>query len=167
MLRAVAESVDWQVGAMWMVDKTASKLRCLDLWCAADVSAEAFERETRNRLFDRGVGPAGRGRPRGRPGSWTSRPKNVFPAGNRRPPPASTPPSASPCSRRRSDRRRRVLHVGGARTGRLHPADVRGARAGSSARSSDEAARRSRSRISSRCRRISSASPASTGTSSA
>jgi PAS domain S-box-containing protein len=57
VLRAVAESVDWQVGAMWMVDKTASRLRCLDLWCAADVSAEAFERETRNRLFDRGVGP--------------------------------------------------------------------------------------------------------------
>ena len=57
VLRAVAESVDWQVGAMWIVDKTASKLRCLDLWCAADVSAGPFEKETRERRFARGVGP--------------------------------------------------------------------------------------------------------------
>lgn len=57
VLRAVAESVDWQVGAMWIVDKAASNLRCLDLWCAADVSAEEFERETRNRQFTRGSGP--------------------------------------------------------------------------------------------------------------
>jgi PAS domain S-box-containing protein len=57
VLRAVAESVDWQVGAMWVVDKTADKLRCLDLWCAADVSAAQFEHETRNGRFARGVGP--------------------------------------------------------------------------------------------------------------
>ncbi len=57
VLRAVAESVDWQVGAMWVVDKTADKLRCLDLWCAADVSAAQFEQETRNGRFARGVGP--------------------------------------------------------------------------------------------------------------
>jgi len=57
VLRAVAESVDWQVGAMWIVDKTANRLRCLDLWCAADVSAEMFERETRAGRFPRGIGP--------------------------------------------------------------------------------------------------------------
>jgi PAS domain S-box-containing protein len=57
VLRAVAESVDWQFGAMWVVDKTADKLRCLDLWCAADVSAAQFEQETRTRRFARGVGP--------------------------------------------------------------------------------------------------------------
>ena len=57
VLRAVAESVDWQLGAMWIVDKTADKLRCLDLWCAADVSAAQFEQETRNGRFARGVGP--------------------------------------------------------------------------------------------------------------
>jgi PAS domain S-box-containing protein len=57
VLRAVAESVDWQLGAMWIVDRTADKLRCLDLWCAADVSAAQFEQETRNGRFARGVGP--------------------------------------------------------------------------------------------------------------
>jgi PAS domain S-box-containing protein len=57
VLRAVAESVDWQFGAMWIVDKTADQLRCLDLWCAADVSAAQFEQETRNGRFARGVGP--------------------------------------------------------------------------------------------------------------
>ncbi len=57
VLRAVAESVDWQVGVMWIVDRRADRLRCLDLWCAADVSAEQFERETRAGQFPRGVGP--------------------------------------------------------------------------------------------------------------
>ncbi len=57
VLRAVAESVDWQFGAMWIVDKTADQLRCLDLWCAADVSAAQFEQETRNGRFARGMGP--------------------------------------------------------------------------------------------------------------
>jgi PAS domain S-box-containing protein len=57
VLRAVAESVEWQVGAMWLVDKTANRLRCIDFWRADGVSAAAFERETRNSQFARGVGP--------------------------------------------------------------------------------------------------------------
>ena len=44
VLRAVAESVDWQVGAMWIVDKTANKLRCVDLLVRRRcVDARAFE----------------------------------------------------------------------------------------------------------------------------
>jgi PAS domain S-box-containing protein len=57
VLRAVAEAVDWQVGAMWIVDKTANRLRCIDFWCAAGVDATAFERETRSSQFARGIGP--------------------------------------------------------------------------------------------------------------
>jgi two-component system, sensor histidine kinase and response regulator len=57
VLRAVAESVGWQVGAMWLVDKTANRLRCVDFWRADGVSAAAFERETRDSQFVRGVGP--------------------------------------------------------------------------------------------------------------
>jgi PAS domain S-box-containing protein len=57
VLRAVAEAVDWQVGAMWIVDKTANRLRCIDFWCAAGVDATAFEQETRDSQFTRGVGP--------------------------------------------------------------------------------------------------------------
>jgi PAS domain S-box-containing protein len=57
VLRAVAESVEWQVGAMWLVDKTAARLRCVDFWRADGVNAAAFERKTRESQFARGVGP--------------------------------------------------------------------------------------------------------------
>ena len=57
VLRAVAESVEWQVGAMWLVDKAAARLRCVDFWCAGGTNAAAFERETRESQFARGVGP--------------------------------------------------------------------------------------------------------------
>src|SRR5215471_2003588 len=57
VLRAVADAVEWQVGAMWLVDKTADRLRCIDFWCADGIAASAFERETRQSQFRRGVGP--------------------------------------------------------------------------------------------------------------
>src|SRR5580765_606333 len=57
VLRAVAESVEWQVGAMWLVDRTAARLRCVDFWRADGVDAAAFERRTRESQFARGVGP--------------------------------------------------------------------------------------------------------------
>ena len=57
VLRAVAESVHWQVGAMWLVDKTAGELRCIDFWCDAGIDAPAFEKETRASRFKRGLGP--------------------------------------------------------------------------------------------------------------
>jgi PAS domain S-box-containing protein len=57
VLRAVAESVHWQVGAMWVVDTTANRLRCIDFWCADGVEASAFARQTRESQFARGVGP--------------------------------------------------------------------------------------------------------------
>ncbi len=57
VLRGVGDSVHWQVGAMWLVDKTANRLRCVDFWSADGVAADAFERETREGEFRRGVGP--------------------------------------------------------------------------------------------------------------
>jgi PAS domain S-box-containing protein len=57
VLRAVAEAVNWQAGVMWLVDRTADRLRCLDLWCAPDLSAAQFEQETREGRFARSVGP--------------------------------------------------------------------------------------------------------------
>ena len=57
VLRAVAESAGWQVGAMWIVDKTADRLRCVDFWSEAAVDVAAFEKQTREILFPRGTGP--------------------------------------------------------------------------------------------------------------
>ena len=57
VLRAVAESVGWQLGVLWIVDKTANALRCVDLWHAEGVPAQRFEEETRRGHYPRGVGP--------------------------------------------------------------------------------------------------------------
>src|SRR5262245_32750456 len=70
VLRAVAEALQWQVGVMWIVDKTANQLRCVDCWCAPGIDASRFEIETRERRFAHGVGP-GRTWALGRP-SWIS-----------------------------------------------------------------------------------------------
>src|SRR5215831_16665517 len=43
VLHAVAEALHWQVGVMWIVDKTANELRCVDCWCAPDIDASSFE----------------------------------------------------------------------------------------------------------------------------
>jgi len=45
VLRAVAESVGWQLGVLWIVDKTANELRCVDLctptaWRPSDFEAK-------------------------------------------------------------------------------------------------------------------------------
>lgn len=68
VLRAVAEAVGWQVGAMWLVDDTATELRCVDFWQAPAVAAASFEIATRTGRFPRGVGP-GRTWETGRP-AW-------------------------------------------------------------------------------------------------
>jgi PAS domain S-box-containing protein len=57
VLRAVAEALHWQVGVLWIVDKTANELRCVDCWCTPEIDAAAFEEETRQRRFAHGVGP--------------------------------------------------------------------------------------------------------------
>ena len=57
VLRAIAESLAWPVGAMWLVDKMSGRMRCIDFWCHTAIDATAFERQTRNSEFKRGVGP--------------------------------------------------------------------------------------------------------------
>jgi PAS domain S-box-containing protein len=57
VLRAVAEAVHWPVGAMWLVDKTTDRMRCIDFWCHDAIDAATFEQQTRTSEFKRGVGP--------------------------------------------------------------------------------------------------------------
>jgi PAS domain S-box-containing protein len=57
VLRAVAESLEWPVGAMWLVDKTSGRMRCIDFWCHSALDATDFEKQTRASEFKRGVGP--------------------------------------------------------------------------------------------------------------
>src|ERR1043166_9036496 len=57
VLRAIAESLEWPVGAMWLVDKTSGTMRCIDFWCHDALDAGDFEQQTRTSEFKRGVGP--------------------------------------------------------------------------------------------------------------
>ena len=57
VLRAIAESLEWPVGAMWIVDKTTGTMQCIDFWCHSAIDATAFEEKTRASQFKRGVGP--------------------------------------------------------------------------------------------------------------
>jgi len=60
ILRAVAESLDWQAGVLWIVEPQGNALRCLDIWRAPGVDLGEFERVTRDSAFPRGVGLPGR-----------------------------------------------------------------------------------------------------------
>ena len=57
VLEAIGSSLDWPVGALWLVDDEC--LRCLDAWHAPDIAAGDLERLTRELTFDRGVGLPG------------------------------------------------------------------------------------------------------------
>jgi len=60
ILQAVCESLIWDVGALWRVDREAGLLRCVDLWHTAAVDVPEFEAASRQGTFAPGVGLPGR-----------------------------------------------------------------------------------------------------------
>jgi signal transduction histidine kinase/CheY-like chemotaxis protein len=60
ILRAICESLDWDVGALWRVDAAAGHLSCVEVWSRPGLSVAAFVADTRLRTFGRGVGLPGR-----------------------------------------------------------------------------------------------------------
>ena len=60
MLRRVCENLDWQIGALWIVDDAVDRLRCFTTWSEPGFDAAAFERATREMLFARREGLPGR-----------------------------------------------------------------------------------------------------------
>jgi PAS domain S-box-containing protein len=60
ILRVLCESLDWDVGAIWLVDRNADVLRCVEVWHRPGREASAWEQETRQRTFSPGVGLPGR-----------------------------------------------------------------------------------------------------------
>ena len=69
LLRAMCEQLEWDVGAVWQLDRTAGVLRCVDFWCAPEAPARAFEDVTGAITFEPGVGVPGRVWASGRP-TW-------------------------------------------------------------------------------------------------
>ncbi|HEY6224052.1 MAG TPA: PAS domain S-box protein, partial [Gemmatimonadales bacterium] len=60
VLQAVCECLSWDVGGVWMIDRQAQVLRCVDLWCAPAARAERFVALSRRMTLGVGVGLPGR-----------------------------------------------------------------------------------------------------------
>ena len=67
ILQAICESLDWDVGVVWQVDRQVRVLRCIEVWHAVTVEVPAFERTCRERTFFPGRGLPGRVWTEGRP----------------------------------------------------------------------------------------------------
>lgn len=60
VLAAIGQTMDWQVGAFWLIDPEQQALRCQTVWSSASTDAEGFEAATRAAVFGPGVGLPGR-----------------------------------------------------------------------------------------------------------
>ena len=60
LIRAVCETADWEIGALWGIDKTGEQLRCLELVNCLPKEVPNFEAATRSRTFSAGIGLPGR-----------------------------------------------------------------------------------------------------------
>ncbi|WP_447977919.1 PAS domain S-box protein [Candidatus Nitrospira bockiana] len=69
ILQAIGEGLGWDLGVLWTVDESGRGLRCLEIWRAPGVNAQAFEAATRETIFAMGVGLPGRVWHRGQP-AW-------------------------------------------------------------------------------------------------
>jgi len=60
ILQAVCESLGWEMGAIWSVDKEAAALRCVKVWHLPQLHIPEFDNITRTASFPSGVGLPGR-----------------------------------------------------------------------------------------------------------
>jgi PAS domain S-box-containing protein len=67
ILGAIGEGFDWNFGAMWLADKPANELWCVDCWQDRSTNYAHFESVTRSSRFPPGVGLPGRTWLNGRP----------------------------------------------------------------------------------------------------
>lgn len=60
VLQTIGESLDWQVGLFWSVDRQAQVLRCVEAWQGLGAEAAPFVQFSRCNTYVKGVGLAGR-----------------------------------------------------------------------------------------------------------
>ncbi|MDP8970761.1 MAG: SpoIIE family protein phosphatase [Actinomycetota bacterium] len=60
ILQALAESVGWDVGSLWIVDRQERRLRCASVWHAPSVAVAGFASFSMEHTFPRGIGLPGR-----------------------------------------------------------------------------------------------------------
>ena len=60
ILQAVCETLDWDLGSVWIIDEPAKVLRCVNTWQAPSLPFPKFEATTRQATLGHGVGIPGR-----------------------------------------------------------------------------------------------------------
>ena len=60
ILQALCESLVWDVGALWSIDRDAGVLRCVEVWHKDSVEVSEFEAASRETTFIPGIGLPGR-----------------------------------------------------------------------------------------------------------
>jgi PAS domain S-box-containing protein len=81
LLEAVGETLGWEVGAIWEVDRTADRLRCAATWHAPGKDRKEFDALTMQTVFPKGVGLPGLVWQNGKP-AWIEdfpSPERAFP----------------------------------------------------------------------------------------
>ena len=71
IIQAIGESLEWELGVFWKVDRQAGVLRCADVWHAPPCVAEEFILATQEQSFKPGMGLPGRIWETGQP-AWIS-----------------------------------------------------------------------------------------------
>src|SRR5262245_2015682 len=71
IIQAICETSEWDLGAIWNVDRSSDQLTCIDFWSLPSVNVSAFEALTRQSKFSRGVGLPGRVWSSGKP-EWVT-----------------------------------------------------------------------------------------------
>jgi PAS domain S-box-containing protein len=56
ILQAVCESLGWEVGALWRVERGENVLRCVEIWHVPGISVTEFEEISKGEAFSSGVG---------------------------------------------------------------------------------------------------------------
>jgi len=59
VLRAIGESLDWELGMFWSLDEKGKALRFVDLWHLPGIEASEFIEDSRGRTFQNGEGLPG------------------------------------------------------------------------------------------------------------
>ena len=60
ILQRICETLEWDVGTVWHLDRSNGFLRCVETWHIPAAKVDEFTAATRARTFDRGVGLPGR-----------------------------------------------------------------------------------------------------------
>src|SRR4051812_27839397 len=79
ILRAVCESLDWEVGFLWRAERGAGALRCVESWHAPGVEAAEFADFNQRQPFIKGFGLPGQVWETGEPAWITDMVKSEFP----------------------------------------------------------------------------------------